>query len=283
MTVQTAADVLRIVMAAGTLHLAAPQAVRPVASLSVKCTGRQCTFDGSKSTGATRYVFRWGTAQQDEVRTAPAAPVAVNTFAAGTYCVRLTVKNAAGDSSYTTRQLTLPMPVPAPVLKACPKSVTPPPVPPPGKVDTVIRYLPGRVDTVLRVRVDTVKSVRIDTLRLAGRTDTLRLPARTDTLFLPGKVDTLLRTRIDTVKIAGRVDTVQTGSVLPPNVVIVPNYGENQVWWNGQVVGRLIFLSTTNETQAMQASRCTAMRSIGTYPTQREAIIALLYAPTQPC
>jgi hypothetical protein len=77
----------------------------------------------------------------------------------------------------------------------------------PTKVDTLIVYRPGRVDTVIVAKLDTVVVTKVDTL-IRQRVDTVirQLPGRVDTLYVP-RLDTLYLTRVDTV-VQRKTDTL---------------------------------------------------------------------------
>jgi PKD repeat protein len=107
--------------------------VRPVATFSVKCAPAtlQCSVDASRSTGATSYEWSWGDGRKEAHTFAKAA----NTWPAGSYCVKLIVRGAAGDSSYATKMITVPT-TSASSFRACPRATsapvppTQPPIPP---------------------------------------------------------------------------------------------------------------------------------------------------------
>lgn len=115
----------------------ASETARPTSRFTVTCAvgSRQCTLNGKSSLAATSYRWDFGTGQPQELRDS-----VTNTFPVGTWCVRLVVKDAGGDSSYATKLITLPF-VSGTKFGACPASPATPPV---------------RVDTVMITRHDTI-------------------------------------------------------------------------------------------------------------------------------
>jgi PKD repeat protein len=78
----------------------AAQGVAPVASFTVACSGRSCTFDASATTNATSYAWSFG-----DGSTASGIVVSKNLAPNRTYTVTLTA-TGSGGSDATSRTVT---------------------------------------------------------------------------------------------------------------------------------------------------------------------------------
>lgn len=254
------------------LLLATPLTYKPTAKFTVTCApgGRSCTMNASGSdssaTGAiVKYDWSWGNGRSESHTT----PTATNTWASGTWCVKLTVTDRSGLTSFATKQITVPY-VAGAKFPACPKA---PPVVPPVKPETVFVVKTDtlwrvRVDTLIRVVRDTVIIVRVDTVKV-------QLPA-------PPPIHDTITVKLppDTVRIVTH-DTISTAlPVLPPGIVITDPNGDRFVRFNNQVLGRLI-IRADNLVEAARFNPAVTfgqhgLKVQGVYNTQVEAIAALM-------